>query len=106
MNIFPYHIIDLTHKLDTDIPTWDGEGGFSHVVKSDYKDSTRNVKFRIQDINMHAGIGTHIDSSAHCIPGGITVESLSLQHLIAPCIVVDVSRVCHQLRVEGIRKKA
>ena len=91
MNIFPYHIIDLTHALDTKVPTWDGQCGFTTTVKSDYSAFAEDVKFKIQNISMHAGIGTHIDSPAHCIPSGITVEGLSLQHLIAPCVVINIS---------------
>lgn len=40
---------------------------------------------------MHCGIGTHIDAPAHCIPGGTTVESLQLNDLCAPLVVIDVS---------------
>jgi kynurenine formamidase len=40
---------------------------------------------------MDAGIGTHIDSPAHCISGDMTVEHLALPNLIAPCVVIDVS---------------
>lgn len=44
---------------------------------------------------MHAGIGTHMDAPAHCIPGGTTIEKVALQSLLAPCIVVDVSSKSH-----------
>ncbi len=45
---------------------------------------------------MHEGIGTHIDSPAHCFPDGATIEKLSLQDLIAPCVVIDISNRIHE----------
>src|SRR5439155_8619307 len=37
------------------------------------------------------GIGTHMEAPAHCIPGGLTIEDITLKQLITPCIVIDVS---------------
>ena len=88
---FPYKIIDLTHALTSTIPTWNGSCGFEHHIKRDYKDCDTEVKFRVQQLKMHAGIGTHMDSPAHIIKGGKTIEQLDLNNLIAPCYVIDVS---------------
>lgn len=41
---------------------------------------------------MLAGIGTHIDAPAHCFPKGKTINDLSLETLISPCVVIDVSQ--------------
>ena len=88
---FPYKIIDLTHTLDKNAPSWEGDCGFKHEVEMDYEDCKTDVKFCVQQIKMHAGIGTHIDAPAHCVPGGTTVESLDLNKLIRPCVCIDVS---------------
>lgn len=93
---FPYRIVDLTHSLSIDIPTWDGGCGFVHTLKVDYDDCTTDVKFRVQQLSMHAGIGTHMDAPAHCIPGGAAIDQLDLQHLVAPCVVIDVSQKSHE----------
>ncbi len=87
---FPFKLIDLTNTLSEETPSWDGGCGFSHVIKLDYDECDSVVKFKVQQIKMHAGIGTHIDSPSHCIPGGATVEELSLDSLIAPLVVIDV----------------
>ncbi|MBX9977755.1 MAG: cyclase family protein [Alphaproteobacteria bacterium] len=89
--IFPYHIIDLTHTLSPDVPSWTGKCGFEHQIKLDYSDGGDPVTFRVQQIRMHAGVGTHIDAPAHCIPGGICIADLNLNNLIAPCVMIDVS---------------
>lgn len=45
---------------------------------------------------MDAGIGTHIDAPAHCIPNGSTVDQLLLKNLMVPCAVIDVSEIAHE----------
>ena len=87
---FPYKLIDLTHTLSDKAPSWDGGCGFHHDIKLDYDECDSEVKFRVQQIKMHAGIGTHIDSPSHCIPGATTVDSIPLDRLIAPLVVIDV----------------
>jgi kynurenine formamidase len=93
---FPYRIIDLTHTLHDDIPAWEGRCGYHHEIQLDYENCSSDVKFRVQNISMNAGIGTHIDAPAHCIPNGLTVDDLVLSDLIAPCLVVDVSEQAHE----------
>ncbi len=90
---FPYELIDLTHTLDPTIPNWDEDCGFQQETILDYQsESLSDVSFKVQKIHMAAGIGTHIDAPAHCIPGGQTIESLDLNRLITSCIMIDVSQ--------------
>ena len=87
---FPYQLIDLTHTLSEEIPSWGGGCGFHHDIKVDYDECDSAVKFRVGQIKMHAGIGTHIDAPSHCIPGAATVAQMPLDTLIAPLFVIDV----------------
>lgn len=91
----PFNVIDLTHTLTPNIPSWNGRCGFSHEIKSDYGAAETTAKFRVQQIKMHAGIGTHVDAPAHCIPGGKNIAELELTQLIAPCVMIDVSVQAH-----------
>lgn len=84
---FPYEIVDLTHTLSEDIPSWGGGAGFVVENESDYSDCS----FRVQKLKMFAGIGTHIDAPSHCLPGGYNVDDIPIQKLILPCIRIDVS---------------
>lgn len=93
---FPYRLIDLTHPLGPDTPSWTGGCGFRHEVKLDYGQCTTDTKFRVQQIKMHAGIGTHMDAPAHVVPGGATIDELELTTFLAPCVVVDVSAKTHE----------
>lgn len=84
-------LIDLTHTLKADVPTWEGGCGFSHHIESDYAPSTEEVSFRVHKLAMAAGIGTHLDAPAHGSPQGKDLSQLALQDLYAPCVVIDVS---------------
>lgn len=77
--------IDLTHSLDENIPSWDGDCGFKHALLSD-------EEFCTHSISMQAGVGTHLDAPAHCIRDGKTIDALTLDNLIAPCSVIDFSK--------------
>jgi len=93
---FPYKLIDLTHILDNTIPTWSGECGFNHELHLDYTDCSSEVKFRVMQMRMHAGIGTHMDAPSHCIPGGRYINDFDVNELCMPCVVIDVSDKSHE----------
>lgn len=93
---FPYQLIDLTHTLDKTIPTWSGGCGFHHQVHMDYSDCGDEYKFRVMTVDMHAGIGTHMDAPSHCIPGGKFIQDFDVNELIMPCVVIDISHKCHE----------
>lgn len=78
------------------IPTWEDGCGFQHQIQLDYEACITEVKFRVGQFRMPAGIGTHVDAPAHCIPGGMTIDQIPLSRFITPCIVVDVSGNAHE----------
>jgi kynurenine formamidase len=86
-----FEFVDLTHTLDSSIPSWDGSCGFSHHNTIDYPDCTTETQFRVQQISIQAGIGTHVDAQAHCIQGGESIADIPISKLIGPCVVFDVS---------------
>lgn len=60
----------------------------------DYSDCTREDKFRVMKVKMHAGIGTHMDDPSHCIAGGRFIHDFDVNDLIMPCVVLDISDKC------------
>ncbi|MFS8506619.1 MAG: cyclase family protein [Candidatus Babeliales bacterium] len=103
--IFPYNLIDLTHELDSIIPTWNGGCGFYHEVHINYADCKDEDKFCVMKIKMNAGIGTHMDAPSHCIPGGRSIHDFDVNDLVMPCVVIDVSNKSNErycLRIEDI----
>ncbi len=89
---FPYTLIDLTHTLDESAPGWNPRCTFNMNIAIDYEQCDTDVKFRAHKIIMTAGMGTHMDAPAHCIPGGCSVDQLSLIDLLVPCVMIDVSK--------------
>lgn len=93
---FPFTLIDLTHPLSPGMPSWDGTCGFVHQTVLDYSEGNTTVAFKVQEITMQAGIGTHMDAPAHCIPQGKTIDQISLDECLAPCIIIDVSAIADE----------
>lgn len=54
-------------------------------------------------LHLDAHTGTHIDAPLHMIPGGKTIESVTLDKLIRPCRVVDLSTVVGSITAEDLR---
>ncbi|MBX9922517.1 MAG: cyclase family protein [Rhabdochlamydiaceae bacterium] len=81
-----FHVLDLTHPLSANAPTWNGSCGFCLEIKKDY-----DRIFRVQQIKMHAGVGTHMDAPSHCIPEGACIADIPVHQLIAPACVINVS---------------
>src|SRR3990167_8838058 len=85
-------IIDLTHSINSNIPTWKKGCGFENKITHDYSNAVAETQFRVQSFHMRAGIGTHMDAPAHCIRGGKTIDRIAIQDLIKPCVVIDISK--------------
>lgn len=85
-------IIDLTHILSSDSPTWDGSCGFVLTTKTNYDECTPPDLFKIQSMECKAGIGTHIDAPAHCFEGEKTVEKIELHNLVTQAVVIEVNK--------------
>lgn len=85
-----FEIIDLTHPLSSKVPSWNGSCGFCLETKQDY-----DQMFCVQKIKAHAGIGTHMDAPSHCKQGGCSISDISLDQLVVPVCVIDVSKKAH-----------
>ncbi len=85
-----YHIIDLTHTLNPEVPTWNGTCDFKQSIFLDYDEVCR-----VQNIELNAGTGTHIDAPSHFIRGGKSSADLPIEDLIAPICVVNVTKKIH-----------
>ncbi len=96
MELFKYTLIDLTHTLSAEIAHWNMGCNFEHEMTIDYSDVEGAVKFRAHQIKMSEGIGTHMDSPAHCFANALTIPEIPLQKLLASCVVIDVSKNIHE----------
>jgi kynurenine formamidase len=93
-------IFDLTHTINPSIPTYDGSCGFCIQTILDYDDWKTTTKFKVQQLNLKAGLGTHIDAPLHCVKDGKDIALLDLHDLIAPLIVIDIAhKVTHDYAI-------
>lgn len=92
---FGYRLIDLTHVLDPNIPTWSGGCGFQQTVITDYAESCGEDQFRVMQLRLEAGVGTHLDAPSHCFPDGRCIGELGVDELLFPAAVLDVSSRAH-----------
>ncbi len=81
-----FKLLDLTHVVRPEIPTWTGSCGFSIEIKQDY-----DKGFRAQQLKMHASAGTHMDAPSHVFKGGLSIAELPFEQFIKPAYVIDVS---------------
>ena len=82
-----FSLKDLTQPISRRAPTWNGSCGFCLEIKKDY-DRT----FRVQQMKMHAGVGTHMDAPSHRFEMGISIADIPLDQLLAPLCIIDVSK--------------
>jgi kynurenine formamidase len=91
-----FSLQDLTHALSSSVPIWGGGCGFSHKISLDYKDWKTKTGFRTQELNLRAGVGTHMDAPSHCIPNGKSIDQIPLEQLISQCVVINLSQRSHE----------
>ncbi len=75
-----YTVVDLSHSLHPNAPTWDNSSGFHFQIGE-----------RNDEIKMHTSTGTHIDAPSHFLQEKLTIDSLSFKQLLAPAYVIKVS---------------
>jgi kynurenine formamidase len=96
-----FKIKDLTQPLSPSIPTWNGSCGFCLELKKDY-----DQLFRVHQMKMHAGIGTHMDAPSHRIRGGSSIADIPVEQLVVPICMIDVSAKAvadYEVSVQDVR---
>jgi len=79
-------VVDLTHTLHADFPTWEGRPLF----EMEQVNSFDNDGFNLFAIRMYEHIGTHIDAPLHFSADGASVDTLPVENLVAPLCVIDI----------------
>jgi kynurenine formamidase len=80
-------VVDLTHRLRRDFPTFTGDQPADEVV-ADFP--TAGFYAKRWTINEHTG--THIDTPGHFAEGMRLVDQLDAAELLAPVVVIDITR--------------
>jgi len=82
-----FDLVDLTHTLEENSPTWEGVSGFAAYIDVDYNDGARVMSYEL-----FAGIGTHIDAPSHFIKDGETIDQIKLKKLFVKAFIIDVRK--------------
>lgn len=80
-------VIDLTHTMSADFPTFDGTPGIEmRKIKDLKKDGYSLYQWQLIE---HSG--THLDAPIHFSENGIAVEQIPADTLVVPLAVIDVA---------------
>lgn len=79
-------VVDMTHKLSPEFPTFFGEPGISEEQIYKFEDNGFNLKSLT--INEHTA--THVDAPLHFSADGASVDQIPVSDLIVPLCVVHV----------------
>ncbi len=82
----PNRVVDVTHTLTPDFPTFSGEKQFFEEDIFNYADHGFNLK----EIRLNEHIGTHIDAPLHFTDGGTSVDEVPVESLVCPLAIVDI----------------
>lgn len=80
-------VMDLTHTLTTDFPTYFGEQQYFEEQKFNFAEHFFNLK----EIRVNEHTGTHMDAPLHFSADGASVDQLTVQQLVVPLSVVDIA---------------
>ena len=80
-------VIDLTHTLSPEFPTFFGMPGIAVEKRYTLKKDGANVNW--WHVVEHAG--THVDAPIHYSDAGAAAETIPAEQLVVPLAVVDVS---------------
>ncbi|CAG0879090.1 unnamed protein product [Darwinula stevensoni] len=83
--------VDLTHYLDDETLSWPGSLPFKLEVSVT---GVQRNGYWVESFEFCSAehIGTHVDAPVHFAEGANTVEQIPLENLIAPGVVIDVSK--------------
>lgn len=80
-------VVDMTHKLSPDFPTFFGVPGISMEQQFNFAEHGFNL-FNLA-INEHTA--THVDAPLHFSADGMSVDEIPVSDLVVPLCVVDIA---------------
>lgn len=100
-------VIDLTHPINANVPTYELSEKSSYQVKT--VATIEKDQYFARNISLPEHFGTHIDAPAHFAAGLWTVDQIPAERLVAPLVVIDARKQVqgnpdYRLSVEDIAK--
>lgn len=79
-------VVDLTHTLDGEFPTYEGTPGILYRENVNFDKSG----YQIWELTIFEHSGTHIDAPMHFSKDGTSVDELAPESLVCPLCIVDI----------------
>lgn len=80
-------VVDMTHKLSPDFPTFFGEPGIAMTSKFNFAEHG----FNLFDLSINEHTATHIDAPLHFSADGTSVDEIPVSDLVVPLCVIDIA---------------
>jgi kynurenine formamidase len=80
-------VVDMTHELSEDFPTFGGEPGIAYDKAFDFALDGYNL----YKLTIDEHTGTHIDAPLHFSPDGASVAEIPVGNLVCPLAVIDIA---------------
>lgn len=85
---------DISVAIHPDIPVWEGDPS---VIIRPAASIARGDIANVSRLDMGAHTGTHIDAPVHFVPGRKGIDGLSLDTLLGPAYIADLTNVVHEI---------
>lgn len=100
-------VVDLTHAYDQDTLYWPTSTERFVLDRLSFGPSEGGWFYSSNAYSSPEHGGTHLDAPIHFSEGGLSVDQIPVERLIAPAIVIDISAQCavdpdYRLQVEDV----
>lgn len=92
---------DISVAIHSDLPVWQGD---PPVVIRSAASIERGDIANVSRLEMGAHTGTHVDAPVHFVPGRKGVDQLTLDILMGPAYVADLSCVVHEIHADDFER--
>ena len=80
-------VVDMTHTLSPEFPTWGGPPGIAIEQFARFEKDGYNLL----NLTINEHTGTHIDAPLHFSADGTAVDEIAVTDLVAPLCVIDIA---------------
>ena len=80
-------VVDLTHTMSADFPTFEGTPG---IAMEKLKELKRDG-YNLYEWRLNEHVGTHLDAPIHFSEAGITADQIAAATLVVPLAVINVA---------------
>lgn len=80
-------IVDMSHKLSPDFPTFFGPSGISSEPGFNFAEHG----FNLLNLSVNEHTATHIDAPLHFSADGASVDQIAIRDLVVPLCVIDIA---------------